>query len=93
VPSIDDGAHAALRWLMIDDLIWDLARVPRERDPAFPVVYMTGTTAEDGARLACPTAFFSQSRSHLAQLVTAVRFSMPADRRLSDPARRLGTFR
>jgi hypothetical protein len=26
---------------------WDLARVARERDPAFPVIYMTGTAAED----------------------------------------------
>jgi hypothetical protein len=26
---------------------WDLARIARERDPAFPVVYMTGTAAED----------------------------------------------
>lgn len=43
---------------------WDLARISRDRDPAFPVVYMTGTAAEDWARFGVPNSILLTSRSH-----------------------------
>ncbi|MCK1714652.1 MULTISPECIES: response regulator [unclassified Bradyrhizobium] len=51
---------------------WDLARVARERDPAFPVVYMTGTAAEDWARFGVPNSILLTKPFAPAQLVTAV---------------------
>jgi hypothetical protein len=50
---------------------WDLARIARERDPAFPIVYMTGTAAEDWARFGVPNSILLQNPSR-PQLVTAV---------------------
>lgn len=41
----------------------DLARLVRERDPVFPVVYMTGTAADEWAGSECPTASCSRSPS------------------------------
>lgn len=51
---------------------WDLARVARERDPAFPVVYITGTAAEDWARFGVPNSILLTKPFAPAQLVTAV---------------------
>lgn len=51
---------------------WDLARIARERDPAFPVVYMTGTAAEDWARFGVPNSILLTKPFAPAQLVTAV---------------------
>lgn len=51
---------------------WDLARVARERDPTFPVVYMTGTAAEDWARFGVPNSILLTKPFAPAQLVTAV---------------------
>ena len=37
---------------------WEIARLVRQIDPAFPVVYMTGAAADDsGVGRECPTAF------------------------------------
>ncbi len=51
---------------------WDLARLTRERDPAFPVIYMTGTAAEEWARLGVPNSILLTKPFAPAQLVTAV---------------------
>jgi CheY-like chemotaxis protein len=51
---------------------WDLARVARERDPAFPVVYMTGTAAEDWTRFGVPDSILLTKPFAPAQLLTAV---------------------
>ncbi|UPK31466.1 response regulator [Bradyrhizobium sp. 195] len=51
---------------------WDLARIARERDPAFPVVYMTGTAADDWARFGVPNSILLTKPFAPAQLVTAV---------------------
>lgn len=51
---------------------WDLARVARERDPAFPVVYMIGTAADDWARFGVPNSILLTKPFAPAQLVTAV---------------------
>jgi DNA-binding response OmpR family regulator len=73
---------------------WDLARVARERDTAFPIVYMTGTAAEDWARFGVPNSILLTKPFAPAQLLTAVsQLLKPADRRPSGPAGRLGTFR
>ena len=36
---------------------WEIARLVRQIDPAFPIVYMTGAAADIGHRRDCPTAF------------------------------------
>ena len=41
---------------------WDLARLVRQIDPAFPVVYMTGAAADEWASEGSPTAFCSRNR-------------------------------
>ncbi len=51
---------------------WDLARLARERDPDFPVVYMTGTAADDWAKLGVPNSILLTKPFAPAQLVTAV---------------------
>ena len=51
---------------------WDLARIARERDPAFPIVYMTGTAAEDWAKFGVPNSILLTKPFAPAQLVTAV---------------------
>ncbi|MCK1718266.1 response regulator [Bradyrhizobium sp. 141] len=51
---------------------WDLARIARERDPAFPVVYMTGTAADDWAGFGVPNSILLTKPFAPAQLVTAV---------------------
>jgi len=51
---------------------WDLARIARERDPALPIVYMTGTAAQDWARFGVPSSILLTKPFAPAQLVTAV---------------------
>ena len=51
---------------------WDLARLVRERDPEFPVVYMTGAAADEWARLGVPKSVLLTKPFAPAQLVTAV---------------------
>jgi DNA-binding response OmpR family regulator len=51
---------------------WDAARQIREKDPALPVVYMTGATANDWASQGVPDSILLQKPFAPAQLVTAV---------------------
>ena len=41
---------------------WEIARLVRQIDPAFPMVCMTGAAADDWASEGCPTAFCCKSR-------------------------------
>jgi len=51
---------------------WDLARRAREADPAFPVIYMTGASADDWAAQGVPGSILLQKPFVPAQLVTAL---------------------
>jgi DNA-binding response OmpR family regulator len=51
---------------------WDIARLIREIDPAFPVVYMTGAAADDWASQGVPNSILLIKPFAPAQLVTAV---------------------
>src|SRR5579863_8526906 len=51
---------------------WDVARLVREIDPAFPVVYITGAAAEDWASKGVPNSILLTKPFAPAQLVTAV---------------------
>jgi CheY-like chemotaxis protein len=43
---------------------WDLARRIREREPTFPVIYMTGAASDERACRASQTAFCCRSHLH-----------------------------
>ena len=51
---------------------WDVARKAREVDPGFPVVYMTGASADEWASQGVPNSILLQKPFAPAQLVTAV---------------------
>ncbi|WP_314958627.1 response regulator [Bradyrhizobium cosmicum] len=51
---------------------WDLARQVREREPTFPVVYMTGASANDWGSQGVPNSILLQKPFAPAQLVTAI---------------------
>lgn len=51
---------------------WDLARLVRERDPEFPVIYMTGAAADQWASLGVPKSILLTKPFAPAELVTAV---------------------
>jgi CheY-like chemotaxis protein len=51
---------------------WEVARVAREINPALPVVYMTGTHAEDWASKGVPSSVMLTKPFAPAQLVTAL---------------------
>jgi DNA-binding response OmpR family regulator len=51
---------------------WELARHAREVDPAFPVVYMSGDSAEEWASKGVPNSIMLAKPFAPAQLVTAV---------------------
>jgi CheY-like chemotaxis protein len=51
---------------------WEAARQAREIDPAFPIVYMTGDSAEKWAANGVPNSILLQKPFAPAQLVTAV---------------------
>jgi DNA-binding response OmpR family regulator len=51
---------------------WDVARHAREIDPDFPVVYMSGDSAEDWASQGVPHSIMLAKPFAPAQLVTAV---------------------
>jgi hypothetical protein len=89
-----NGETASFRALVTDVNLrgtmsgWDLAQIARERDPAFPIVYMTGTTAADWARFGVPIAFCSPSRLHrLSSLPLFPSFSTSTHSRFSDLVR------
>ena len=51
---------------------WDLARLVRQIDPAFPIVYMTGAAADEWASEGVPNSILLTKPFAPAQLVTAV---------------------
>jgi DNA-binding response OmpR family regulator len=51
---------------------WDVARHAREINPSFPVVYMSGDSAEDWASQGVPNSIMLPKPFAPAQLVTAV---------------------
>jgi DNA-binding response OmpR family regulator len=51
---------------------WDVARQIRERDPTFPVVYMTGAAADQWAAYGVPNSILLNKPFAPAQLITAV---------------------
>lgn len=51
---------------------WEVARHAREIDPSFPVVYMSGDSAEDWASQGVPGSIMLSKPFAPAQLVTAV---------------------
>jgi DNA-binding response OmpR family regulator len=51
---------------------WEVARQIKEKDPAFPVVYMTGAAAGDWASQGVPNSILLQKPFAPAQLVTAI---------------------
>jgi DNA-binding response OmpR family regulator len=51
---------------------WDVARRAREIDSGFPVVYMTGASADDWASKAVPNSILLTKPFVPAQLLTAV---------------------
>jgi DNA-binding response OmpR family regulator len=51
---------------------WEVARLAREINPTFPVVYMSGSSAEDWASKGVPHSVMIAKPFAPAQLVTAV---------------------
>lgn len=51
---------------------WEIARLVREFDPTFPIVYMTGAAADDWASQGVPNSILLKKPFAPAQLVTAV---------------------
>ena len=51
---------------------WEVARQVREIDPAFPMIYMTGDSADQWAANGVPNSILLQKPFAPAQLVTAV---------------------
>jgi DNA-binding response OmpR family regulator len=51
---------------------WDVARQIREREPTFPIVYMTGAAADQWASQGVPNSILLNKPFAPAQLVTAV---------------------
>ena len=51
---------------------WEVARVAREIDPAFPIIYITGAAAAEWASKGVPNSILLNKPFAPAQLVTAV---------------------
>ena len=51
---------------------WEIARLVRQIDPAFPIIYMTGAAADDWASEGVPNSILLTKPFAPAQLVTAV---------------------
>ncbi|HLZ00598.1 MAG TPA: response regulator [Bradyrhizobium sp.] len=51
---------------------WDVARQIREKDPAFPIVYMTAATANEWASQGVPSSLLLQKPFAPAELVAAL---------------------
>lgn len=51
---------------------WEVARQAREIDPQFPVVYMSGASADDWASRGVPNSIMLSKPFAPAQLVTAI---------------------
>jgi hypothetical protein len=47
-PTGQPGAHCGMTYAERGELVgWEVAKQAREIDPAFPIVYMTGTGADE----------------------------------------------
>ena len=72
------GKQTAYRALVTDINLrgkidgWEIARVAREIDAGFPVVYMTGAAADEWASKGVPNSILLNKPFAPAQLVTAV---------------------
>ena len=51
---------------------WEVARVAREIDPAFPIIYMTGAAADEYPSKGVPNSILLNKPFAPAQLLTAV---------------------
>ncbi len=51
---------------------WDIARLVRQLEPAFPVIYMTGAAADDWPSEGVPNSILLKKPFAPAQLITAV---------------------
>ncbi len=51
---------------------WEVARLIRQIDPTFPIVYMTGASADDWASEGVPNSILLNKPFAPAQLVMAV---------------------
>ena len=51
---------------------WDIARQIREASPNFPIIYMTGLSADDWTSQGVPNSILLQKPFAPAQLITAV---------------------
>lgn len=51
---------------------WDVARYARELEPSFPVVYMTGDSANDWSAHGVPNSAIVQKPFVAAQVITAI---------------------
>ena len=51
---------------------WEVAKVAREIDPEFPIIYMTGASADEYASRGVPNSILLTKPFAPAQLVTAV---------------------
>jgi CheY-like chemotaxis protein len=51
---------------------WEIARLVRQTNPAFPVIYMTGAAADDWPSEGVPNSVLLKKPFAPAQLVTAV---------------------
>ena len=51
---------------------WEIARLVRQIDPTFPIIYMTGAAADDWASEGVPNSILLKKPFAPAQLVTAV---------------------
>jgi DNA-binding response OmpR family regulator len=51
---------------------WEIARIAREIDPEFPIVYMTGAAADDWPSKGVPNSILLNKPFAPAQIVTAV---------------------
>ena len=61
---------------------WEVAKVAREIDPEFPIIYMTGASADQYASHGVPNSILLTKPFAPAQLVTAVpSFSIAVRRR------------
>ena len=74
-----DASHSKYRALVTDINLgrgkmdgWEVARRAREIDPAFPVVYVSGDSAEDWGSKGVPDSIMLAKPFAPAQLVTAV---------------------
>jgi CheY-like chemotaxis protein len=51
---------------------WEIARLARQIDPSFPIVYMTGAAADDWAAEGVPNSIMLKKPFAPAQLITAL---------------------